>query len=121
MTNIYQQHDAAFAAVSAYVIAKDGAKIGSVSFKRGASRVTAFVHFLGSEMVRGHADGGGYDKNSAAAASAARKMRFTKSPAEAPINEQQSFEAFRSALERNGGYSWDRCLTDAGFTVWQAV
>lgn len=121
MTNIYQQHDKAFAAVSAYVIAKNGEKIGSVSFKRGASRVTAFVHLLGSQMVKGHADGGGYDKNSAAAASAARKMRFAKSPIEAPLEEQQAFEVFRKALECDGGYSWDRCLTDAGFTVWQAV
>ena len=118
MTNIYEQHDRAFASVSAYVIAKDGAKIGSVSFKCGASRVTAFVHFLGLEMVKGHADGGGYDKNSVAAARAVAKINLEVKPHD---ENRDNLFRFVGALERDGGHSWERCLADAGFTVWQAV
>ena len=34
---------------------------------------------------------------------------------------QATVEAVRAALAHDDGYGWERYLTDAGFTVWQAV
>lgn len=117
MTNIYDHHDKAFQNVAAYVIAKDGQRIGSIAFKRGESRVTAYVHFIGDEMIRGFADGGGYDKHSAACSSAVAKSDFRKYGA-APGSDR---ERFYVELLKDDGYSWTRNLENAGFTVWQAV
>lgn len=72
-------------------------------------------------MVRAWAGGCGYDKRSAAIASAVRKIVFVKSPAGTPLEHQQAFELFRSTLETDGGEYWDNKLTRAGFTVLQAV
>src|SRR3546814_2190612 len=69
MTAIYDQHDKAFARVSAYVVTKDGAHVANVSIKfpaDGAGRLYAYVHWIGLEMVRDHANGYGYDKRTAA-------------------------------------------------------
>ncbi|PAL23579.1 hypothetical protein [Sphingopyxis sp. GW247-27LB] len=124
MTRIYEQHDAAFAQVSAHVILKDGECVATVAMKFGASgRVTAYLHWIGVEMVRGHADGGGYDKASAAVEAAARKLdtdipgRGTKSKAQ----NQAHISVFRFSLIQDDGRTWDRCLRDAGFNVLQAV
>jgi len=112
MANIYDQHDKAFARVSAYVIARDGKRVATVAFKRppdGAGRLQVFVHWIGSEMVRGYAGGCGYDKHSAACACAARSAGAVAWPA-----------AFRDALVRDEGASWNRELECAGFAVWSA-
>jgi len=116
MTDIYQQHRAAFASVSAYVVMHRGERVATVAFKYprdGASRLYAYVHWLGSPMVRGFAAGGGYDKHTAACASAARKVPHAGS------NTQM--DAFFSALSQNDGYRWNEHLRIAGFDVLQAV
>jgi hypothetical protein len=122
MSDIYRQHDAAFALVSAYVVLDQGERVATVALKRSASglRVTAFVHWIGTEMVKGHADGGGYDKNSAAVENALHRALTTKHAlmfAE-PGSRQEAFALSQSA---NDGRSWDRRLADAGFNVLQAV
>ena len=74
---IYDQHRAAFSNVSAYVVMHGGERVATVAIKYprdGAGRLYAYVHWLGVPMVRGFAGGGGYDKRSAACASAARKL-----------------------------------------------
>jgi hypothetical protein len=117
-TDIYKQHDAAFSAVSAYVIARDGARVATIAFKfprDGAGRLYAYVHWYGVEMVRGYAAGGGYDKRSAACASAARKIKHPAGAAPLFLNH------FVSELAKDDRYGWDRNLRDAGFEVWQAV
>lgn len=122
MTKIYTQHDAAFNRVSAYVILRNGEHVAKVAFKfpaDGAGRLYAYVHWFGIEMVRGYANGYGYDKKSAAvedAISAAAK-RIISSP------EKHSFSylEFCRALTNIGGNNWDRALVDAGFTVIQAI
>lgn len=56
MTKIYEQHDAAFSRVSAYVVARNGERVATIAFKfpaDGAGRLWAYVHWLGLEMVRG--------------------------------------------------------------------
>ncbi len=126
MPTIYEQHDAAFAHVSAHVVLKDGERVATIAFKYprdGAGRLYAYVHWLGTEMVRGHASGGGYDKHSAACASAASRMARdphgsgTKSKAQS----QTECATFIDALATGNGRHWDRRLADTGFTVLQAV
>jgi hypothetical protein len=110
----YKQHRAAFASVSAYVVMHGGERVATIALKfprDGAGRLYAYVNWLGSGMVRGFAAGGGYDKTSAACASAARKM-----PPGADIEN-----AFIAALAKDDGYGWERNLQSAGFNVWQAV
>ena len=109
---IYDQHRAAFANVAAYVIVKDGRRVATVAFKRGA-RCTVFVHWIGRTMVRAFAGGSGYDRDSAACSSASEKLE-TGGDADA--------RAFKDALYRgDSGTGWDVELERAGFQVWNAV
>jgi len=117
MADIYDQHRAAFNAASAYVIVRDGARIGTIAFKYprdGAGRLYAYVHFHGLAMVRGFAAGGGYDKHSAACRAAVREMVVCN---EKPVYLDQ----FVTALAKDDGYGWDHNLRSHGFDVWQAV
>lgn len=126
MADIYEQHKAAFAHVSAYVILKDGDRVATIAFKfprDGAGRLWAYVHWIGTEMVRGYAGGYGYDKRSAAAASAARKA-ISDHKDDARQEETATLfdrREFFCALREDGGHSWDRELEGCGFTVLQAV
>lgn len=115
MPDIYDQHAAAFARVSAYVVLHNGERVATIAFKYpadGAGRLYAYVHWLGTPMVRGHASGGGYDKHTAACASAAKRMGAEHGTPES---------MFRVVLAKDTGFAWDRQLRDAGFTVLQAV
>jgi hypothetical protein len=118
MTKIYDQHRSAFANVSAYVVLKDGQRVATVAFKFG-NAVTAYVHWFGTEMTKGRACGGGYDRQSAAVASAAR--RELRNLCGGATGNVVDFNSFWRACEKDGGASWDRALTEAGFTVLQAV
>lgn len=122
MANIYDQHKAAFPNVSAYVITKDGKRIASVAFKfprDGAGRLYCYFHVFGTPMTRGYAGGGGYDKQSAAAESAAARIV----PPEGVdwTSDRDTVLAIQAALSGGDGLSWDRRLRDAGYDVWQAV
>lgn len=130
MTDIYQQHAAAFASVSAHVVLHRGERVATVAFKYprdGAGRLYAYVHWIGSPMVRGFAGGGGYDKHSAACASAAGKMpdlsrdTYACGTPHHDDAECEAFEAFRSALAKDDGGHWYTQLDRAGFSVLQAV
>jgi hypothetical protein len=124
MADIYDQHKAAFARVSAYVILRNGERVATVAFKfpaDGAGRLYAYVHWLGTEMVRGFANGYGYDKGSAACASASRKALAVPRDKHDVGEKQGAQYAFWAALQIDGGRNWNDCLRDAGFTVLQAV
>jgi hypothetical protein len=124
---IYDQHRAAFSNVSAYVVMRQGERVASIAFKYprdGAGRLYAYVHFFGVPMVRGFAAGGGYDKRSAACASAARHVERidpTLVGCEADIRTLQDQRAFLDAMEKDDGHGWDTNLRKTGFDVWQAV
>lgn len=125
MTDIYEQHRAAFNNVSAYVITNRGKYVGTIAFKfprDGAGRLYAYVHFLGIQMVRGYAGGGGYDKRSAACSDAAKKM-LDGLPVNRdwPVEDVAAYDAFRAALSPDDGYTWDSRLQRAGFAVMKAV
>lgn len=123
MSDIYAQHSAAFSAVSAYVVLKDGAVVAKIAFKFGAS-VTAYVHWIGVEMTRGRAGGGGYDRQSAAVADAARKVTLSdredghRDDIGQPVTDRATF---LDAARKDGGDTWVRSLESAGFVVVQAV
>lgn len=129
MANIYEQHKAAFAQVSAYVVTHKGERVATIAFKYprdGAGRLYAYVHWLGVPMVRGWAGGYGYDKQSAACQHSTFKLRKAwearMADREAPgLDERPAFLAFHSALANDGGSTWDTRLRNAGFDVLQAV
>ena len=130
MSKIYDQHEAAFSRVSAFVITHKGDRVAAIAFKYpadGAGRLYAYVHWIGSEMVRGYANGGGYDKKSAACADAARKPILVTvvdqdhNVKRVPATVFGKQDAFWKALRIDGGHSWEAELRNAGFTVLQAV
>lgn len=139
MTNIYDQHKAAFAQVSAWVVlTPEGDRVASVAIKYprdGAGRLYAYVHVFGMEMVRGHANGYGYDKGSAAVSAACARVSAgngldIEGLPEANRQEYADLHAKTEAaalawrilaptLDR--GDNWTRALEKAGFRVLQAV
>lgn len=130
MPNIYDQHRAAFANVSAFVILHNGENVATIALKYprdGAGRLYAYVHWISTPMVRGFASGCGYDKQSAACAAAARKLPELSRDAYAcgtPHHddaERAAYDAFRSALSHDSGRYWYDHLRDEGFVVVQAV
>lgn len=129
MPDIYDQHKAAFARVSAYVILMRHERVATVAIKfpkDGAGRLCAYVHWLGVPMVRGSATGGGYDKRTAACASAMKHYNAAGYGNSEPslVNDKQhllAYAAFLKALGRDDGMDWTRQLENVGFTVLQAV
>lgn len=121
MTDTYDMHHKAFANVAAYVITHRGKRVATIAFKfpkDGAGRLWTYVHWIGLEMVRGHAGGFGYDKRSAACANAMRNMPLVTDSRDGP---SLPLPAFIAALAKDGGQTWDAALRIAGFDVWQAV
>ena len=124
MSNIYDKHRAAFSQVSAYVILHNGERVATIAFKfprDGASRLYAYVHYIGLTMARGFAGGGGYDKRSASASAAARNIPDTR-PKHWTPEKADNAQAFLHALAHgDDGHGWEENLRKAGFTVLQAV
>lgn len=126
MSNIYDQHASAFPHMSAYVILKDGERVATVAVKYSArsTRVWAYLHVLSLPMVRACADGGGYDKTSAAVSKAARAVS-AQFDAYTPTNLAELHDLAQVwvdlAPSLGDGHRWDRALELAGFTVLQAV
>lgn len=117
MSNVYTQHDKAFANVSAFVVCRDGERLATIAFKFGTA-VTVYVHWIGVEMVKAVAKGGGYDRQSAACGTAAKRIPDDIRGVDAhPVLR----EAFIDALHDKDGRRWDDRLRDAGFQVFQAV
>lgn len=122
VSDIYDQHQAAFAQVSAFVVLDKGERVANVAFKYprdGAGRLYAYVHWFGVSMVRGYASDGGYDKKSAAASAAAARITRQQQAHDGHDVERQ--QAFITALAKDDGYEWHHNLEAAGFTVFQAV
>ncbi|HWU70770.1 MAG TPA: hypothetical protein VN017_05395 [Pseudoxanthomonas sp.] len=109
--DVYEKHSATFRNVSAYVITRGAQRVATVAFKSGTTE-QAFVHWIGSAMIRATANGGGYDRQSAACAKAASK---------ATHNGDALASAFWTSLAIDGGRHWYQELERAGFTVLQAV
>lgn len=123
MTKVYNQFDGAFRHVSAYAILHNGEYVARISMKHGAS-VVAYVHWIGAEMARGTAGGGGYDKATAAIEHAAAKMPSDWRPSFARGTIQDVadvYQAFRAALSHDDGAGWARHLERAGFFICNVI
>lgn len=128
MTNIYDQHAKTFREVSAYVIVDKGDaftkpnQVAKVAFKFSHSglRTTCYFHIHGFAMTKGIANGGGYDKASAAASAAVSYTYFQGGPTE---EEQRRYDVTLRLVNaiKDEGRAWDADLRAAGFEVWQAV
>jgi len=128
--SIYDLHRAAFSSVDASVVLRDGQRVATIAHKYsrdGAGRLYAYVHWIGTPMVRGYAAGGGYDKRSASCAAAAARLPDLDKDAYADgtphhtDTERQAYNAFRAALRDDNGYDWQRRLEGAGFVVYAAI
>jgi hypothetical protein len=122
---IYDQHDKAFANVSAFIVMNGNERVATIAFKfpkDGAGRLSCFLHVLGLPMVKGNAGGYGYDKKSAAFRDAAEKQCQVK--LESWQTSDYAAEYAVAAKIRdclNNGHSFNDDLREAGFTVYQAV
>lgn len=108
MKNIYEQH---FERTKAFAVLENGKHFANVTIRcprDGAGRLYAYLHVIGAEMQRGVAGGYGYDKASAAIASAASKIDVKKS---------SEIDLFVETLKDAHGGSWDKALSHAGFEV----
>ncbi len=125
MTNIYDQHRAAFANISAFVIVRGQERIATVAFKfprDGAGRLYAYVHFLGMPMVRGFAGGHGYDKRSAAVEDAMRKIDPAYFDSPDWSGSRAECERFVAAVrDARDGTDWPDMFRAAGYNVWWVV
>lgn len=110
--SVYDVHDAAFGKVTAAVVLCDGRHVAKVTMKHG-NAVSAFVHWIGTEMTTGRAGGGGYDRATAAVEAAAMKGYKACSDGDA--------HRFWDALIVEDGRRWDRRLEDAGYAVLFAI
>lgn len=108
----YAAFDRAFSNVSAYIILHSGAAVGRVAFKHGAS-VQCFAQVWGSNMERGKAGGGGYDRATAAAEQAFARMGGKDASAHA----RPHIDAMQQAMAGPDGERWTKRLEDAGYTV----
>lgn len=119
--SIYDQFNVHTSILSAYAILHDGVMVAKLVFKYprdGAGRLYAYAHWFGVPMVRGSANGYGYDKKSAALA------RLTPMEADqAQVGQDYSNEqkAFMGALSKDDGYGWNWHLRDADFIVCSVV
>lgn len=121
MPDVYEQHRKSFQNVAAYVVLNDETdskgnpqRAATVAFKYGA-RCTCYFHVIGAQMAKGWADGGGYDKASAAAHHAISRIERNAWPEHVALIERIS------AAVKDQGRSWEGDLRAAGFEVWQAV
>lgn len=123
MTDIYANHAKAFAGVSAYVVTnKKGELVARVAFKFAKSglRTTCYFHVIGFPMTKAQANGGGYDKASAAMHQAVSRLVWQGGET---IEEQHRYDQTLKLVSAitDTGASWDADLREAGFVVLQAV
>lgn len=136
---IYDQHNAAFQHVSAYVLMKDGERIATIAFKYpkdGAGRLWCYFHYIGAEMTRGYAGGYGYDKTSAAVCAAIDAIKPYKHGIVFNENDTENTRAYwashesavnaqldkiRAMFKDIGGKDWSDVLRDNNIQVLQAV
>lgn len=123
--SIYDQKDASFSNVSAYVVMLGTQRIATVAFKFGGA-VTAYVHIVGLEMTKGRAGGGGYDRQSAAVKAAIKATKpYALHEGEKPSTHADNLnglrETFMGATISMDSQGWVRQLETQGFTVFQAV
>ena len=100
-------------------------RVATIAIKRptdGAGRLWAYVHWIGAPMVRGYASGYGYDKATAAVASAVVRIDRKALPFGGEFADAAGgFDDFVKVLKADTGPRWYDQLEKAGFHVLQAV
>lgn len=127
MSNVYDQHQQHTRRTGAAAILHNGQHVANITIAfpaDEAGRLYAYVHWIGTQMVRGSANGYGYDKRTAAVASAAKKYLETwnKVPSGfdmASIRDNTAQCMFWEAIKVDQGQEWHDRLRDAGFQVCQ--
>jgi hypothetical protein len=115
---IYDQFDRATANFNAVALIRDGVPVGRVLIKHG-SAATAYVHIWGTEMTKGHAGGGGYDKSTAAVILAARKVVM---PDKRRVRECEAVAAMQEAFaDGRDGMGWEQRFEKFGFTIARVI
>jgi hypothetical protein len=121
MSNVYDQHQQHTRRTGAYAILHNGEHVANITIAfpaDGAGRLYAYAHWIGTQMIRGSANGYGYDKRSAAVASAATKYleSWHKVANDGTVDLAN---AFWNTISVDRGQEWHNRLRDAGFTVCQ--
>lgn len=123
MSKLWDQYDSAFKQVTAHAVLFAGEHVANIGIKYprdGAGRVTAYVHWLGREVVRGSAGGGGYDKTSAAIHEAGRKLDANQFIDEPRPAVRSAF--VKALLGDDTGQDWTRSIGDTeGFTLLNVI
>lgn len=122
VSDIYTQHETAFKNIAAFVVCNNkGERVATIAFKFG-NAVTCYLHIIGLTMTKGRANGGGYDRKSAAIHHAMQKVGCGSMESKEAARYDDIVAALREALARgNGPSSWDSALREAGYNVFQAV
>ena len=108
---------------SAFVVTdKSGKFVACIAIKYGGS-VTLYAHWLGLEMTKGRAGGGGYDRASAACRQVASKMPLGLDAATGMACDREGYYLYfrRALIEGDNGAGWIRCLEKVGFQIYQAI
>jgi hypothetical protein len=119
MSNVYEQHQQHTRRTGAHAILRNGEHVANITIAfpaDGAGRLYAYVHWLGTQMIRGSANGYGYDKRSAAVASAANKY-LSEWHKVANDGTPDLANLFWNTISIDRGQEWHSRLRDAGFTV----
>lgn len=111
---------------SAYAITYKGEHMGLITLKYprdGAGRLYCFIHVFGVNMVRGWADGYGYDKKGCALTDA---VAYLPTGADNPeIRGAETLNAFHTALDEfDGAQGWETAvsrLRDNGVELFRAL
>ena len=116
--SIYEAFDATTRNLSAYAIFGGANSVGRVIFTRARSgcRTTCWLQIWGAPMVKGIANGGGYDKDSAAFIHAADKLRIERDD---DAKAAEYLSAFSGVLDN--GRRWKDQLEEVGYTVQHVI
>lgn len=120
--SVIEQYASAFKGIAAYSILKDGQQVATVAFK-GDARLQVYLHWIGLDVVRAAASGGGYNRHKAAVQKAAQAAIKAYDPQKDPNAENVFARAafFRILSEGSDGQDWISALTGAGFDVNKVV
>lgn len=130
MANIYDLHAQAFRDIAAWVIVKDGERVGSFATKyvgrSNPNGVTCWGYLwcLGVEMARGNTGpGGGYAMQDAAFAYAADRLALMPPNIDSEGTYRRAVNALIAHCKAypDQGQSWIEHMRAAGYQVFEAV
>ena len=120
-TALYSEASRALGGASAHIILEGTRIVAKITIKYSKSnlRCTAYLWIAGGGISKGYAGGGGYDRQSAALAKAARAMP----PCEyrGIVGYQERYDAIIGALLNDNGERWHERLYKSGYSTIDAL